>query len=83
MEIKIFVETGKKCKKSNLKDTVIVRYNKLLRNPSAFTTREMKILCMDICLQNDVDLTPFVELNNNNEDEVQTASHAFLMAIQK
>lgn len=83
MEVKVFIEMGKKCKRADLRETVLARYNKLLRNPSTFTAREMKILCMDICLQNDVDLTPFVELNNDNEDDVQTASHAFLMAIQK
>lgn len=77
MDIKIFKEMGQKCKviKANK-----ANYDKIMRNPNLVSIRDKKLVCMDICLENEVDLTPFLEIKDSPDDEVQIAVNAFLMA---
>lgn len=75
MDIKIFKEMGQRCKV--IKDNK-ANYDKIMRNPNLVSIRDKKLVCMDICLENEVDLTPFLEIKD--DDEVQIAVNAFLMA---
>lgn len=75
MDIKIFKEMGQRCKV--IKDNK-ANYDKIMRNPDLVSIRDKKLICMNICLENEVDLTPFLEIKD--DDEVQIAVNAFLMA---
>lgn len=78
MEIMKFKEMGSLCK---LTKETKENYNKIIRNPSLVNLKERKLTCMDICLANEVDLTPFLELKN--EEDVAIATNTFLMTLQK